>query len=207
MTSQPNFINCPWCTSRTPNTALNCQKCGGPLPAPVGSDPGPTPPPPPRKVPSEYKRKLLLTQSALNLVGGIFFLVGLFILFLFPGLGLATGLILMVIIGGSIGGLFTLLGGIFLAIGLQAGFSKIRPFEHGVATRGEVIEIHKDYTQSINGRNPWKVVYKYTVMGHPYEGSARSYGYAVEQHEPGNIVHVLYMPENPEESTIYPPVA
>ncbi len=200
------FLNCPWCDQRNKSTDLECRKCGGPLPAPIGDDPGPNPPFPPRKIPSGYRWRMLVSNAVLNLVGGIFLLVGLPFAVIFPIVGIATGMLLFVLIGGGLGGVFTILGGGMLFFGIRDGLSKIRPFEHGLATVGEVVEMYRDHSISINGRNPMAIVYTYTVHGIEYEDQVHSWKYGKQTQAVGNRVHVLYLPDDPHQSVIYPPV-
>ncbi len=199
------FINCPWCGQRNPADALECRKCGGPLPV-KGKDPGPTPPPPPRTLPRGYKRRMLWKNSPINLIGGIFALVGAGIGCIFPLVGLVSGLWLLLLVGGFIGLVFTALGGGMLYAGLRSAYGKIRPYEHGIATEGEIAEIFRDPTVEVNGRNPWAVTYLYTANGQTLEGRTRTWKHAPALVESGDVVHVLYLPEDPEQSVLYPPL-
>lgn len=196
---------CPWCNQRNDPGDLECRKCGGPLPGLCGSDPGPVPQAAPRKLPSGYKRRLLLTDSVLTIVGGIFLLVGLPFVIVFPIIGITTGMWLFVVIGGGLGGLFVILGGGMLYYGILQGFVKIRPLEYGQATIGEVVEIYRDTTIRINRQHPLAIVYVYKVHGNEYEGKIRSWKYDQDDLAVGDRVHVLYMPDAPEQSVIYPP--
>lgn len=199
--------NCPWCGQRTTDEALECRKCGGPLTPPIGDDPGPSPPLPPRKLPKGYKWRMFVTNSVITLVGGIFLMVGLPIGIIFTILGVTLpGMWLFIVIGGGLGSIFTLLGGGMLYFGIQEALNKIHPYEHGQATVGEVIDIHKDYSISINGRNPWRVNYSFKVHGHPYEGKGLSWKFDPKTQAVGNKVYVLYIVDDPDQNVIYPPV-
>ncbi len=199
-------INCPWCRQRTSENALECRKCGGPLTPPIGDDPGPSPPLPPRKLPKGYKRRMFFTNSIPSLVGGIFLLVGMPIGIVFTILGITLpGMVQFIIIGGSLGTIFTLLGGGMLYYGIQEALGKIRPFEHGQATVGEVIDIYRDHSISVNGRNPWAILYTFEALGQPYEGKVNSWKYSPKTQAVGNKVFVLYMTEDPDQNVLYPP--
>lgn len=204
---QPAFLNCPWCDSRNANTARNCVQCGGPLPPPIGSDPGPTPPFPPRELPKGYQTRVMFRNTPVFLVGLIFTLVGAPFAIFFPIIGISTGLWLFVLIGGLLGGIFVILGVTMAYFGYRSVGGKVRPFQYGVATKGTVVDVHPDYSIQVNGRSPQAVVYQFEVMGQPYEGKVLSWKYASQQQAPGNVVWVLYMPDNPKESAIYPPVS
>ena len=200
------FIICPWCGQRNPANQLECRKCGGPLPAPIGEDPGPKPPPPPRVLPKGYKSRVLLKNTPINIIGGIFALVGLPIACIFPLAGLASGLWMLLVIGGGLGSLFTLLGGVMLYMGIKEGLGKIHPYEQGKATVGEVTEIYRDTSVEVNGRNPWAVLYQFEAGGSVYEGKVTTWKYAPKIQSPGNRVYILYISDDPDQSVIYPPV-
>ena len=200
------FINCPWCTQRNNQADLECRKCGGPLPTMSGSDPGPNPPLPPRTLPQGYKQKMMFRNSPLTLIGIIFFFVGFPLGIIFTIVGLIPGMWLMIVIGGGIGGLFTLLGIGMGYFGIQQGLKKIRPFEHGHATIGEIVEIYQDTSISVNGRFPWAVIYTFRFQGIEFEGKAISWNRAVQNHAVKDRVHVLYLMNDPEQSVIYPPL-
>lgn len=200
-------ISCPWCGQRTLENAYDCRKCGGPLPPPIGDDPGPSPPLPPRKLPSGYKRRMIFTNDAISLVGIIFLCVGLPLGTVFTILGVVIpGMWLFTVIGGSIGGIFTLLGGAMAYFGIQNGLQKVSTFEHGQATIGEVVDMFIDRTISVNNRNPWRIIYTFDVHGRPYHGKALSWQHAPQTQAVGNRIYVLYMPDDPEQNVIYPPV-
>lgn len=200
------FINCPWCSQRVPDTDLDCRQCGGPLPPPIGDDPGPSPPLPPRKLPAGYKRRMLFTNEVFPLVGLIFLLIGFPLGLIFIILGIVLpGMWVFIVGGGSVGGIFTLLGGAMLFAGIQSGLRKIRPFEHGQATVGEVVELFRDRSIQVNGRNPWRIIYTFKVHGAPYEGKVLSWQHAPQSQAVGNKIFVLYMPDDPDQNVVYPP--
>jgi len=150
---------------------------------------------------------MLMGNNVPALVGLIFLLIGFPLGLIFTILGITLpGMWLFIVIGGGVGGIFTLLGGAMLYFGIREGLGKIRPFEHGQATIGEVIEMYRDPTVSINGRNPWAIIYTFKVHGLTYEGKAISWKYAPQTQAEGNRVHVLYLPDDPDQNAIYPPV-
>jgi hypothetical protein len=204
--AQPAFVNCPWCTSRNPNTQMNCTQCGGPLPPPVGSDPGPKPPMPPRTLPKGYRTRVIFRGTPLFLVGFIFALVGAPFAFFFPLIGFAIGDYIFPIIGCLLGGGFVVLGIVLAYFGYRAAIGKIRPFQYGLATTGKVVDLHLDTSIQVNGRSPYAVIYHFDVMGKPFEGKVLSWHYAAHQQAPGNVVWVLYMQDDPTQNVIYPPV-
>jgi len=198
-------ISCPWCGQRNQDDALECHKCGGPLPVMDGQGPGPNPPMPPRRMPRGFKRRMLLANSVSTIVGLIFLGVGLPFAIIFPIIGLQPGMTLMLVIGGGLGGLFTLMGGAMIYFGIRRGLRKIRPFEHGLATIGEIVDLYQDTRVSVNGRHPWAIVYSFQVYGFEHSGQELAWQRPSRNLTVGSQVHVLYMPDNPQENVTYPP--
>ncbi len=197
---------CPWCGQRNPADALECRSCGGPLPAPLGDDPGPEPPPPPRQLPAGYKNRVLWKNAPGNAIGLAFFLLGAMLGCILSVAGLATGLLPLACIGGGMGLLFVLIGGGLLFAGIRSGLGKIRPYELGRAAVGEITEIFRDTSVSVNGRSPWAVLYQFEADGVVYEGRATTWKHAPGIQAVGNRVYVLYLPDDPEQNALYPPL-
>ncbi len=173
---------------------------------PEPSDPGAVPPPAPRALPKGYARNLMFSGNPLGLVGGIFFAVGLLLGVIFPTIGIATGLWLMLLIGGFLALIFTTLGGTMLYVVYQAGMNKVRPYKDGVAVLGEVGNVYKNPLVNVNGRNPYTVEYLFRADGRPFEGQMDTWSSAVIDLEKGQPLHVLYLPEDPLQNVIYPPL-
>ncbi len=200
-----DFITCPWCGQRNPADALECRSCGGPLPV-SGSDPGPEPPPPPRQLPKGYKNRVLWKNAPGNAIGLVFAVIGISLLCIFAPVGLISGLLPILCIGGGMGVIFALIGGGLLYTGVRNGLRKIRPYELGYAAIGEITEIYRDTSMEVNGRNPWAVRYQFEADGQLYEGKATTWKYAPNLHKSGDRVHVLYLTEDPEQNALYPPL-
>ena len=200
------MIECSWCGTRYTVFQLNCSNCGGPLPSPPGDDPGAPPAPPPRKLPRGYARRVLFSANALAIVGVVFTLVGLPFVIVFPIIGISTGLILFILIGGLLGGIFSLLGISFLVVSIRNVNRKLQAFRYGEATIGEVAEVYRDTSVSVNGRSPWVIVYWFEVSGEQYEGKATTWNSTAREREAGQPLHVLYLPDAPDHNTIYPPM-
>ena len=200
--SHPSFSTCPWCGTRNAWGTFECRRCGGPQPAVETADAGPNPPPPPREIPRGYGRRAFFTETV-GLVGGIFFVVGTPFLVIFPLIGVSTGDMVFLAIGGSLGAFFTGLGFVMFVIGLRRVQKKIETYRSGQATNGTVEDIYPDRSITVNGRNPWKVVYTYRVMGTVRRGSTSTWHLLVEE---GSPLHVLYLPNEPGQSAVYPPL-
>jgi membrane protein implicated in regulation of membrane protease activity len=88
-----------------------------------------------------------------------------------------VGLAMLLAITFLIGILFTLLGFGFLSVGLAAliwryrqARTTVRVLQVGQAARGEIVSVEQNYNVTVNGRNPWLVVYHFNVHGRPYQG-------------------------------------
>lgn len=200
-------ITCSWCGTRYAHHQRNCTNCGGPLPGPTPPDPGPDPPPPPRVIPSAYVRRLYLTGNVPNLVGGIFALVGSMIT---VGMVWMTYMLGPEVAWSALTGLiFVVIGGGLLIVGMRRAGAQLHALRDGVAVRGEIVDLHQDTTESINGRHPWAVVYHYEVAGQVHEGKVKSWdraGAVMTLYAVGSPVHVLYVRGRPERSALYPPI-
>ena len=204
-TSRPT--TCTWCGTHYPRHQRNCTNCGGPLPGPTPPDPGPAPPPAPRTIPRAYVRRLTLTGNVLTIVGGAFVAVGVLVA-LVP-LGIALAAQPEVAPFALIGVLFALIGAPLLGAGLRRARRQLHALRDGVAVRGSILELYRDTSQAINGRHPWAVVYGYEARGRHHEGTVRSWargGTVAATYAVGSPVHVLYVPEAPDRSALYPPI-
>lgn len=205
--SSSSPITCTWCGTHYPRHQRNCTNCGGPLPGPTGPDPGPEPPPAPRVIPGAYVRRLYLTGNVPALIGAIF--VGVGVVVTVPLVWMALELGPEVAVAGITGPIFAVVGAILLAVGIRRARRQLHALRDGTATRGEIVDLHQDTSESINGRHPWAVVYAYEAGGRMYEGKVKSWGRAgsvVALYAVGSPVHVLYVRERPERSALYPPI-
>lgn len=200
-------ITCTWCGTRYPRHQRNCTNCGGPLPGPTPPDPGPEPLRPPREIPAAYVRRLYLTGNVPSIIGGVFTAVGVGVTV--PMVWMARFLGPEVAVAGITGPIFAIVGGLLLMVGIRRAQSQLHALRDGVATRGEIVDLHQDTSESINGRHPWAVVYAYEAGGRMHEGKVKSWGRAgsvVALYAVGSPVHVLYVRERPERSALYPPI-
>jgi len=200
------FVICPWCGQRNPANALECRQCGGPLPAAKGQDPGSPPPPPPRALPKGYKAKVFWKESPELYIAVGFIIFGALFGCSFTAAGAAAGGLVFAGIGILFGGLFLVIGGAVLYSGIRHGASKIRPYERGASVLGEITEIYRDTSIEVNGRNPWAVQYQFEANGAAIEGKTRTWKYAPKLKGIGDKVYVLYLPEDPEQNVLYPPL-
>jgi len=213
------MVTCPWCGTSHTQFQPNCSNCGGPLPVPPAaqgptSSPGhapaahdsnaiPVPPPPPRPVPNSYAWKLLtsdgwaITAFVFALLGGIFFVTG--------G-GLTLG-----IITAFVGIPMALLGLLFLGGAIGVGYWRYKEarkivdvLQVGVPVEGRVLQVEENTNVQVNGRNPWTISYTFPANGQEHQGSVTTLSFLHPDIEPETRVCVLYLPQSPEISTLYP---
>jgi hypothetical protein len=204
------MITCPWCGTHYQTFQPNCQNCGGPLSlveeestSSLPQDAIPTPPPAPRPVPKSYVWRLLFTEGwsiaafILGLVGFIFSLVGA---------GLTIG-----ILTAFVGITFLLLGLALLGAGIwvfvwryQNALKIVNVLREGEATRGQITELQENYSVTINGRHPWVIHYKFQANGQDQDGKVTVLSQPGEQFQAGRTVCILYLPNAPKWSSVYP---
>jgi hypothetical protein len=165
-----------------------------PLP---GHELGEPPPPVPRKLPNGFAFRTRWTSNIATLVGGGFLAVGL--LFLIAFIKAKTWAVVIPI--------FFMTGGFFVFLhGWRHASSVLRAFRKGVAVRGEVFECKVDRTQSMNGEHPFKLTWHFAVGNRQFEGTLTSFDSTLGSRARGQPVWVLYVADDPEQNTLYPPV-
>ena len=203
------MLTCPWCGTNYTSFQPNCDNCGGSLPLPPEMAPVPStrslsaPPPPPRNVPRRAVWRILFsdgwTTSALvfTLLGFVFTAGGLFL----------TGSV----VAARDGLCFAGLGLLFLCGGLAVLVWRYRMCDRtvevlreGEATLGEIVSVVQNYHVRVNGRYPWTVEYDYEVDGDLYSGKVTTLSMPDLSQHPGNPVYVLFMRDDPAQSTVYP---
>ncbi len=204
------MVICPWCGTTHLTFQSNCDKCGGPLqPADVQTeapDTGEilqTPPLPPRPISDRYVWRLLANDTwwvailVFGILGFIFTLVGggltLGVITAFVGLPfLALGIGFLIATGG-------------VAVWRYKIAEKVvNVLRVGEATRGQIADIQPDYSVSVNGRNPWIIRYNFQANGQEVEGKISTFNALDERLKAGKAISVLYLPAEPQWSSIYP---
>jgi hypothetical protein len=135
---EPLVVQCGWCSSSNfRDKVAFCISCGGDLPALPGGNPGPRPPMTPRVLPEGYETRVKYWKNTLTLIGMAFTIV-FFWAIIFPIIG------------------------VFL---WRAGHQKSKRWlfalKEGRATKGTLLHIIHDTSQSINHQSPWKITYSY----------------------------------------------
>lgn len=188
---------CSWCGTGNGPTLTNCINCGGPLPPPPSPDPGPPPPAAPRSLPRRYLRRQLL--------GGFGVMWGL----LFGGIGGILGFIFTVVafafppmlLGSLIGGVFFLVGAGVAGVSLYGGFERIRPLRSGKAAVAEIVRV-----SPAAGSGPATIDYTFQVGAQTHGGSVSTADPRMALAEPGHHVHVVYVPADPSQNSLWPPL-
>lgn len=180
-----HVTKCPWCRSefRNPDFA-NCTNCGGTIEYQQNTaDAGPKPAPAPRELPKKFVRRIKYTGNVMTLIGMIF-TIPLLPTIIFPALG------------------------IFIwRKGIKEANDELIPLEHGTVIMGEIVEIVHDRSKTINNQSPYIVHFLFTVGGKKYSGNVGNIFTRPELlKQPGEKVWVVYMPDNPELSSLWPPL-
>ena len=167
------------------------------MPPKPGEGLGPPPSPVPRPLPKGFAFRQRWSGNILALVGGIFFAVGMFILLVFLLVGLLVGAPLPL--------LFALGGFFMLRAGRRQAARTLNAFVRGTAVEGKVVSVARDTSQSLNGVHPWKLIYNFAVGDRLHEGAIVSWDSTVSARSPGQSLWVLYLPDDPDQNTAYPP--
>ncbi len=209
------MVTCPWCSTTYEKFQPNCDNCGGLLPrpetasAPVSPAAAPalpsSPPLAPRQTPPNYAWRLLQSDGA-SIVGLVFIILG--------GVFFPIGCILTIVtVTAFVGIPFLILGAIFLAVSsvlLARRYQYARQIENvlrnGSAVLGEIVDIQHNYSVRINGRHPWEITYHFRAGGQDHEGklSILRTPPPAWQQIPAPV-YVVYDPETPKISSLYPP--
>jgi hypothetical protein len=165
----------------------------------------PTPPPTPRDLPANYAWRMLLTDG---------WAIAAFVFFLLGGIFSVLGFILTIaVVTAFVGIPFLGIGVPFLAAGLlivnwrrNQAQQMLTVLRTGEAALGQVVDVSENLHVRINGRYPWTITYHFRVEGNEYTGQATTLRTPDRRQQPGQSLYVLYLPDDPAQNTIYPPV-
>jgi len=191
------MTTCGWCGTSYAQWQSKCSSCGGPLPPQPGMGIGPEPPPAPRKLPKGFAFRVKWSRN-IAVLGGLF-CMAISSLMLFAMIKAKTWFAV-------VPGLFDFAGVCLFIAGRKRAVGILRAFRRGATSEGKISEVSLDTTQSVNGRHPWKLVYQFPVGEELHEGSFVSFDSVVGSRSSGQPVWVLYVPSDPTQSTLYPPV-
>jgi membrane protein implicated in regulation of membrane protease activity len=203
------MVTCPWCGTNYTSFQPNCDNCGGSLPLLAEAAPAPStrslpvPAPPPRNVPRQAVWHILFSDAwAVSAL--IFGLVGL--IFAVVGAPLTVSLVAAFVGLPFVGlGLLFLCGGLAILVWrYRISDRTVELLRDGEAVEGEIASVVQHYHVRVNGRYPWTVEYDYEVNGDLYGGRVTTLSMPDLSQQPGSPVYVLFMRDDPAQSTIYP---
>jgi hypothetical protein len=145
-----------------------------------------------------------MLTDGMGIVGFVFALLGL--IFSCIGAGLTVTLITAFVgFPFLVSGVVALAGGAALLVWRYQIFSKrVLVLQIGEAVRGRVVSVEQNYAVRVNGRNPWKIAYRFSCPRGEFEGLVSTLNDPGPHLQPGREVYVLYLPETPEINAIYP---
>lgn len=165
-----------------------------PLP---GHELPPPPPASPRELPAGYEFHSKWSGNIAVIIGLIFTVLSA--LFTYAALLHKSW-------GAVVPGLMLLAGFSVFRYGRNKAVRIIRAARHGTAIAGEVASLNIDTTMSVNHKHPWKLAYHFTVDGHVWEGTVVTFDTTVAKKHHGQPLWVVYMPDDPAQNSLYPPV-
>lgn len=161
------------------------------------------PPAPPREISDKYRWKIMLADawsqaaSVFVLLGAIFSVLG-FIL----TIAVITAFVGLPFLG--MGLLFLGGGGYVLYWRHQEALKAVNILRNGEAVLGQITGAQVNYSVAVNGRNPLTIGYQFRANGKEYVSKVTTLNHLNLNFQPGRSVCVLYLPENPEYSSLYP---
>jgi len=182
---QPMVVECGWChASNQRHQTADCQRCGGPLPALPGGEPGPRPPETPRVLPKGYRWRVLLWKNVMAFIGATFVLIFFWAV------------------------IFPIIGAFLWYYGHRKGKRWLLALETGRATRGRLTSVALDYSQSSNNKHPWRIEYSFDRHeGGEGTGFCEAWDPINGQRNVGDAVWIVYAKDEEHlASAIWPPL-
>lgn len=180
-----SIIKCPWCKTYYSNaTETNCKNCGGTLEYTKNSNlAGVKPQDAPRILPSKYVRRMKYTGNVTTIIGIVFTIVFCWTI------------------------IFPIIGVFLWWRGAKTANEELKPLQYGKPVLGEIESISIDHTKHINGVSPFIVQFLFEINGQKFAGSVGNIFDRVDlTKKKGDSVWVVYMPEDPSLSSIWPPL-
>lgn len=204
------MITCAYCGTNYTTFQSNCANCGGVLHPPAAKatsfswDPTLAEPPPvPRNEPPHFIRRMMLTEGW-SIAAMVFLMLG--VIFTLVG-----AVLTLAIITAFVGLPFLGIGILFLIVSLPIllgryhnAKQKLHVFQLGQHILGEITEVHQNFSVRVNGRHPWVIRFRFQISGRDYEGQVTTLNGEVANYHPKQPLWVLYLPDNPQQNTIYP---
>lgn len=103
--------------------------------------------------------------------------------------------------------IFPVIGIILWRKGIREAQDELLPLEQGTPVIGEISAVNIDYSKRINNRNPRTIQFTFNANGRMYAGDVPNVMDPVELwKKPGDKIWVVYMPDNPDISSVWPPL-
>ena len=186
-------VRCGWCRTHLDQRpgSPNCPSCGGVLPLPPGSDPGPPPAAGPRKLPKGFKTRLYGKQNLSGWVGVIIVLIS------FP--------MMLVLIGFPL----FILGLIQAWYGFNTAYRQQRALTHGEPILGRIESVVRFGPEKPgnHGETLYRVYVRFDTDKEGLLGLKWTYDPAITKHFLGEPVWVVANPKKPQYYAIWPPLA
>jgi hypothetical protein len=202
------MITCPWCGTNYTTFRNNCVNCGGPLPLPAEEAAAPPPiphipepPPAPRAFKGSFVWRKLLSDGW-AIAAGVFLLIGA----IFTLIGIPLILVVVGIVFVPLGLLFLGAGVPILIWRYNQAQQTLNVLRMGEAVLGTIVDISENVAVEVNGRHPWTITYGFQVDGQEYKGKTTTLRPVGFTHQVAQPMYVLYLPDDPAQNTIYPPV-
>lgn len=179
------IVKCPWCETQIADpTFSNCPNCGGTIALSEGDNPGPTPPSAPRILPPKFVKKTKYTNNVYTIIG-IVFTIPFFWTVVFPIIGI-----------------------ILWKKGIKNANAELNPLMNGNSTHGTIVDVSENRSIQINGRSPFVVSFTFNANGQTMNGSMGNlFDASSKLKKPGDKIWVVYMLDDPEQSSIWPPLS
>ena len=161
------------------------------------------PPKPPREIADNYRWKWM-RADAWSQGAFIFALLGAFFAFLGLALTVAVVTAFVGIPFLGLGLLFLGGGGYVLYWRSQEAMKAVNILRHGEAVIGQITGAQTNTSVAVNGRNPVKIRYRFQAGGKEYQGTVTTLNSHEFQFPAGKAACILYLPEAPEYSSMYP---
>lgn len=91
--------------------------------------------------------------------------------------------------------------------GLRIANEELEPLMNGAVTQGTITNISQDFSIKINGKSPYLVEFIFDFQGAKIAGDVGNlFDSNVLMKNPGDKVWVVFLPDKPEQSSIWPPM-
>ena len=107
----------------------------------------------------------------------------------------------------AFGALFGTIGWLLRSASRKSALRQIDALTRGHVAEGQLIGVRPDLSETINGRNPYRIDYVFYVNGQPLGGSTKGWDIVNMRRQPGEPLWVVFLPEDPTTNSIWPPIA